>query len=207
METETKTEATIHELAGTEGAVGLAHWTVGHDAAYKMPWKTLMKKMTETYCPRSEIKKLEMELWNLKEKGTDVMSYIQRFQELVLLCARILPEESDKAKMLQEAIELANDLMDQKVRAYVDRKADNKRRMDNNSRDKNAQQPPYKRQNVARAYYAGPSEKKKYVGTLPLCNKCKFYHNGPSIVTCANCTDSANNTRKRSKQDKHGHDD
>ncbi|GKF19090.1 hypothetical protein Tco_0067728, partial [Tanacetum coccineum] len=24
---------------GTEGAVGLAHWTVGHDAAYGMPWK------------------------------------------------------------------------------------------------------------------------------------------------------------------------
>ncbi|GKD13274.1 reverse transcriptase domain-containing protein [Tanacetum coccineum] len=35
--------------------------TVGHDAAYEMPWKTLMKMMTENYCLRSEIKKLETE--------------------------------------------------------------------------------------------------------------------------------------------------
>ncbi|GJT21158.1 hypothetical protein Tco_0891095 [Tanacetum coccineum] len=36
--------------------------TVGHDAAYGMPWKTLMKMMTDKYCPRNEIKKLEMEI-------------------------------------------------------------------------------------------------------------------------------------------------
>ncbi|GJT24214.1 hypothetical protein Tco_0894151 [Tanacetum coccineum] len=37
--------------------------------------------MTDKYCPRSEIKKLEVELWNLKVKGTDVLGYNQRFQE------------------------------------------------------------------------------------------------------------------------------
>ncbi|GKB02567.1 hypothetical protein Tco_0830656 [Tanacetum coccineum] len=52
--------------------------------------------MTEKYCPRGEIKKLEVEMWNLKVKGTDVVSYNQRFQELALICARIFPEESDK---------------------------------------------------------------------------------------------------------------
>ncbi|GJW73120.1 hypothetical protein Tco_0132490 [Tanacetum coccineum] len=36
--------------------------TVGHVAAYGMPWKTLMKMMTDKYCPRNEIKKLEMEI-------------------------------------------------------------------------------------------------------------------------------------------------
>nr|GEV42081.1 putative reverse transcriptase domain-containing protein [Tanacetum cinerariifolium] len=44
---------------------------------------------------RSEIKKLETEMWNLKVKRTDVMSYNQRFQELVLICDRMFPEESD----------------------------------------------------------------------------------------------------------------
>ncbi|GKA00178.1 reverse transcriptase domain-containing protein [Tanacetum coccineum] len=53
--------------------------TVGHDAAYGMSWKTLMKMITEAYCPRSEIKKLETELWNLTVKGTDVESYTQSF--------------------------------------------------------------------------------------------------------------------------------
>ncbi|GJU82795.1 reverse transcriptase domain-containing protein [Tanacetum coccineum] len=70
--------------------------TVGHDAAYGMPWKTLMKMMTNKYCPRNEIKKLEMEIWDLKVKGTDLTSYTQRFQELALLCRRMFPEESDK---------------------------------------------------------------------------------------------------------------
>ncbi|GKD86674.1 hypothetical protein Tco_1357828, partial [Tanacetum coccineum] len=32
---------------------------VGHDAAYEMSWKSLMKMMTEAYCPRNEIQKLE----------------------------------------------------------------------------------------------------------------------------------------------------
>ncbi|GKG33006.1 hypothetical protein Tco_0430516, partial [Tanacetum coccineum] len=49
--------------------------TVGHDAAYGMPWKTLMKMMTDKYCPRGEIKKLEIEIWISKVNGTDVESY------------------------------------------------------------------------------------------------------------------------------------
>ncbi|GJZ77950.1 reverse transcriptase domain-containing protein [Tanacetum coccineum] len=36
-----------------------------------------------------------------------------------------------------------------------------KRRMENNPRDNHVQQPPYKRQNIARAYTVGPSEKKE----------------------------------------------
>nr|GEU44406.1 reverse transcriptase domain-containing protein [Tanacetum cinerariifolium] len=82
-----------------KGAVGLAHWTVGHDAAYEMPWKNLMKMMTKAYCPMSEIKKLEIELWNLMVKGTDVVSYTQQFQELALVCSRMVPEESDKVEI------------------------------------------------------------------------------------------------------------
>ncbi|GJV97831.1 retrovirus-related pol polyprotein from transposon TNT 1-94 [Tanacetum coccineum] len=42
---------------------------VGHDVAYAMTWTELKKKMTDKYCPRNEMKKLEAELWNLKVKG------------------------------------------------------------------------------------------------------------------------------------------
>ncbi|GJV52192.1 putative reverse transcriptase domain-containing protein [Tanacetum coccineum] len=52
--------------------------------------------MTNKYCPRGEIKKLEVKMWNLKVKATDVVSYNQRFQKLALMCARMFPEESDK---------------------------------------------------------------------------------------------------------------
>nr|GFC56209.1 reverse transcriptase domain-containing protein [Tanacetum cinerariifolium] len=61
-------------------SVALTWWnthvqTVGHEAAYGMTWKTLMKMMTGKYCPRNEIGKPEMELWDLKVKGTDLASY------------------------------------------------------------------------------------------------------------------------------------
>ncbi|GJS29612.1 putative reverse transcriptase domain-containing protein [Tanacetum coccineum] len=121
--------------------------TVGHDAAYGMTWKTLMKMMTDKYRPRSEIKKIEIKIWNLKVKGTDVVSYIQRFQELALLCGRMFPKESDQ--------------VDKYVRGLPDMiQAENKRKLDDNPRNNQTQQQPFKRQNVARAYTAGPGEKK-----------------------------------------------
>nr|GEY01072.1 putative reverse transcriptase domain-containing protein [Tanacetum cinerariifolium] len=69
---------------------------IGQEVAYVMPWKTLKQMMTAKYCPRSEVKKLEVDLWNLKVKGTDISSYTLRFQELSLLCGRMFPEESDE---------------------------------------------------------------------------------------------------------------
>ncbi|GJZ93593.1 hypothetical protein Tco_0665658 [Tanacetum coccineum] len=58
---------------------------VGHDVAYAMTWIDLRKKMTDKYCLRNEIKKLEAELWNLKVKGSDVTGYKPTFLELALL--------------------------------------------------------------------------------------------------------------------------
>nr|GEX99147.1 putative reverse transcriptase domain-containing protein [Tanacetum cinerariifolium] len=40
---------------------------VSQEVAYAMLWRTLKQMMTAKYCPRGEIKKLEVELWNLKE--------------------------------------------------------------------------------------------------------------------------------------------
>ncbi|GKB47842.1 putative reverse transcriptase domain-containing protein, partial [Tanacetum coccineum] len=51
---------------------------VTQDVADAMDWKALKKMMTVKYCPRGEIKKLEIELWNLKVKGTDIPSYTLR---------------------------------------------------------------------------------------------------------------------------------
>nr|GFA78528.1 putative reverse transcriptase domain-containing protein [Tanacetum cinerariifolium] len=39
---------------------------VSQEVAYSMPWRTLKQMMTAKYCPRGEIKKLEVKLWNLK---------------------------------------------------------------------------------------------------------------------------------------------
>nr|GFC06967.1 hypothetical protein [Tanacetum cinerariifolium] len=48
---------------------------VSQEVAYAMPWKTLRQMMTAKYYPRGEVKKLEVELWNLKVKGMDITRY------------------------------------------------------------------------------------------------------------------------------------
>ncbi|GKC24533.1 reverse transcriptase domain-containing protein [Tanacetum coccineum] len=73
------------------------------------------------------------------------------------------------------------------TRSEENRQADNKRRMENNPRDDYVQQPPYKRQNVTKAYTTGHEEKKEYDETLPLCNKYKNHHTGPCTAKCGNC--------------------
>ncbi|GJW60792.1 putative reverse transcriptase domain-containing protein [Tanacetum coccineum] len=203
---------------GTEGVVRLTQWfermesnshvkTVSHNAAYGMPWKTLMKMMTDKYCLRGEIKKLEIEIWNLKVKGTDVESYTQCFQELALLCGRMFPEESDKVekyagglpdmiqgsvmaskpKKMQDAIEFATELMDQKIYTLAERQAKNKRKFEDTSRNNQKQQHPFKRHNMERAYTAGPGEKKPYGGSKPLCPKCNYHHEGQCTPRCNKC--------------------
>nr|GEV43572.1 putative reverse transcriptase domain-containing protein [Tanacetum cinerariifolium] len=146
------------------------------------------KKMTDKYCSRFEMKKLEFELWNFKVKGTDVIGYNQSFQELALLCVRMFPEESDKIeeyvgglpdmihgsvvaskpKTMQEAIEMATELMDKKIHTSAERQTETKRKQGDNQQ----QQQQNKTQNTNRAYVAGSGEKKPYEGSKPLCAKC-----------------------------------
>nr|GFC46772.1 hypothetical protein [Tanacetum cinerariifolium] len=40
--------------------------TTTPEEAYAMTWASLKKKMTGKYCPRGEIKKIEIKMWNLK---------------------------------------------------------------------------------------------------------------------------------------------
>ncbi|GJT31344.1 putative reverse transcriptase domain-containing protein [Tanacetum coccineum] len=188
---------------------------VGQDVAYTMPWTALKRMITDKYCPRGEIKKLESEYWNLKVRGTDLMTYNQRFQELALMCDRMFPEESakveryvgglpdmihgsvkaSKPQSMQEAIEFATEMMDKKMITAAERQAENKRRFEEPSRNTQNQQQPFKRNNVARAYTAGPGDKKPYGGTKPLCAKCNYHHDGPCTLKCTNCKKTGHSAR------------
>ncbi|GKE60049.1 putative reverse transcriptase domain-containing protein [Tanacetum coccineum] len=119
-------------------------------AAHAMSWAALKKMMTDKYCPRGEIKKIETEMWNLKVKGTDVVAYSRRFQQLALMCSRMFLEEIDKiekyigglpdmilgsvkaskSKTMQEVIEFTTELMEDKTYAYAERQAERKIKYD-----------------------------------------------------------------------------
>nr|GEW41312.1 reverse transcriptase domain-containing protein [Tanacetum cinerariifolium] len=96
-------------------------------------------------------------------------------RELALLCGRMFPEVSheekyvgglldiiqgsvmaSKPKTMQDAIEFATELMDQKICTFADRQAENKRKLDDNSRNNENQQQSFKKQNLSRAYTVRP---------------------------------------------------
>ncbi|GJU15533.1 putative reverse transcriptase domain-containing protein [Tanacetum coccineum] len=122
--------------------------------------------MAEVYSLRNEIQKMKSELWNLTVKNNDLTAYTQRFQELTMMCTKMVPEEEDWVKKfigglpdniqrnviaaeptrLQDAVQIANNLMDQKLKGYAVKNAKNKRRLE-----------------------------------------CKLHHEGPCTVRCRNC--------------------
>nr|GEX08956.1 hypothetical protein [Tanacetum cinerariifolium] len=87
---------------GMEEVVGLIRWfekmeTVFHISSYpeKYKVKELMKLMVKVYYPRTEIQKMESKLWNLTMKNNDLAAYTQRFQDLTVMCTKMVPEEED----------------------------------------------------------------------------------------------------------------
>ncbi|GKC51510.1 putative reverse transcriptase domain-containing protein, partial [Tanacetum coccineum] len=132
---------------------------------------------------------METELWTLTMKGNDLTAYTQRFQELTMLCTKMVPEEEDQVEKfigglpdniqgnviasepmkLLDAIRIANNLMDQKLKGYATKSVENKRMLDFNQKENRMQQPPYNRQNVggqsvARGYMAVTMKKGDMLG-------------------------------------------
>ncbi|GKA11829.1 putative reverse transcriptase domain-containing protein [Tanacetum coccineum] len=61
-----------------------------------MPWTEMKQLMTAEFCPIEEIQRMELELWNLKIKEYDIVAYTQRFNELALMCLRMVEPERVK---------------------------------------------------------------------------------------------------------------
>ncbi|GKC58725.1 reverse transcriptase domain-containing protein [Tanacetum coccineum] len=59
--------------------------------SYKITWSELKRLITKKYCPRTEVKKMEDEFYNLTVKGNDLKTYFRRFQELAVLCPNMVP--------------------------------------------------------------------------------------------------------------------
>ncbi|GKB40979.1 putative reverse transcriptase domain-containing protein [Tanacetum coccineum] len=98
---------------------------------------------------------MESELWNLTVKNNDLAAYTQRFQELIMLCTKMVLEEEDRIEKfigglldniqgnvivaeptrLQDAVRMANNLIDQKLKGYAMKNAENKRKFNNSQKD------------------------------------------------------------------------
>ncbi|GJZ89407.1 putative reverse transcriptase domain-containing protein [Tanacetum coccineum] len=115
--------------------------TMGLDTVNQMPWTKMKQLMTAEFCPIEEVQRMDHELWNLKVKEYDVVAYTQRFNELSLMCPRMVEPErvkvnayiwgltdnikgevtSSKPADLNEAVRMAHKLMEQKSQARDER--------------------------------------------------------------------------------------
>nr|GEU77660.1 putative reverse transcriptase domain-containing protein [Tanacetum cinerariifolium] len=158
---------------GTEGVDGLIRWCKKMETMFHI-----------SNCPK-RCQKMETKLWNLSVKNNDMATYTQRFQELTMMCTKMVLEEEDRVEKfiggipdniqgnmiaaeftrLQDVVRIANTLMDKKLKGYANTGG----------------------RNVARAYTTGNNEKRDYGGTLPYCNRCKLHHEGQCTVKCHNC--------------------
>ncbi|GJW31202.1 hypothetical protein Tco_0051234, partial [Tanacetum coccineum] len=211
---------------GTEGAVDLIRWFERTESVFsrsncaeenKVTFATV-NKLTKgyKYCPRTEVKKMEDEFYNLVVKGNDLKTYIRRFQELAVLCPNMVPNAeklvevfinglprsiegnvtASKPQTLEEAINIAQRLMDQIIKHdYVQEANDRKRKLEdkgniinnnyqnnynNNNRNNDHHQQQNRKQETFRTYTATNG----YTGNLPLCKRCRLHHTGPCSVKC-----------------------
>ncbi|GJS08742.1 reverse transcriptase domain-containing protein [Tanacetum coccineum] len=111
----------------------MQNYLVGYRTVDKIAWTELKRLLTNKYCPRTEVKKMEDEFYNLVVKGNDLKTYARRFQELAVLCPNMVPNTeklmeafigglprsiegnvtASKPQTLEEAITITQRLMDQ----------------------------------------------------------------------------------------------
>ncbi|GKD52620.1 reverse transcriptase domain-containing protein [Tanacetum coccineum] len=122
--------------------------TMGLETVNQMPWTEMKQLMTAEFCPIEELQRMEHELWNLKVKEYNIVAYTQRFNELALMCPRMVEPESVKVDAyirgltdnikgevtssrpanLNEAVRMAHKLMEQKSQARDERILEGKKR-------------------------------------------------------------------------------
>ncbi|GJS86099.1 reverse transcriptase domain-containing protein [Tanacetum coccineum] len=121
---------------------------IGINQANQITWIELKRLLTDKYCPRTEVKKMEDEFYNLVVKGNDLKTYIRRFQELAVLCPNMVPNAeklmevfinglprsiegnvtASKSQTLEEAINITQRLMDQIIKHDSVQEANNRKR-------------------------------------------------------------------------------
>ncbi|GJR08657.1 putative reverse transcriptase domain-containing protein [Tanacetum coccineum] len=123
--------------------------TMGLETVNQMPWIEMKQLITVEFFPIEEVQRMEHELWNLKVKEYDVVAYTQRFNELALMCPRMVEPERVK------------------VDAYIRGLTDNIKGEVTYSKPVDLNEAVRMAQRNVRAMVTTPTD-----GRLPLCERC-----------------------------------
>ncbi|GJX13396.1 reverse transcriptase domain-containing protein [Tanacetum coccineum] len=196
-------DCNVNFATGTLTEEALTWWNsfaqpIGIEEAYKITWVEFKKLLINKYCPRTEIPGI----------GNLVSTMVPDSKKMMEVFIGGLPRSiegnvtASKPQTLEEAINIAQRLMDQvtkhtpvQVSSNHKRKFDDRRTFNNNNyrntntnnRYNNHQPQQNKRQETFRAYAATPTENNRYIGNRPLCKKCTLHHIGPCTVKCNTC--------------------
>ncbi|GKC96643.1 putative reverse transcriptase domain-containing protein [Tanacetum coccineum] len=88
----------VRFAAATLEGLALTWWnskiaTMSLETMNRMPWTEMKQLLTAEFCLIEEIQCMEHELWNLKVKEHDIVAYTQMFNELALMCPRMVEPE------------------------------------------------------------------------------------------------------------------
>ncbi|GJS99441.1 reverse transcriptase domain-containing protein [Tanacetum coccineum] len=198
---------------------------IGIDQANQITWTKLKRLLTNKYCPRTEVKKMEDEFYNLSVKGNNHKPYIRRFQELAVLCPNMVPNTEKllevfisglprsiegnvtalKPQTLEEATNIAQRLMDQIIKHdSVQETNDRKRKLEderntiinnNYQNNYNNNNDYHQQQNKKQETFKTYAATNGYTGNLPLCKRCRLHHTGPCSVKCQVCNKIGHQTK------------
>ncbi|GJW81850.1 reverse transcriptase domain-containing protein [Tanacetum coccineum] len=156
------------------------------EEAYKITWSKFKKLLIKKYCPRTEVKKMEDEFYNLTVKGNDLKTYIRRFQELAVLCLTMVPNSNKLMEVFIEGLprSIEGNVTASKPQTLEEAITITQRLMDQN-----------RRKETVSAYAAASTENSRYTGSLSLCKKCTLHHIGPCTVKCQTCNKVGHLTR------------
>ncbi|XP_023735046.1 uncharacterized protein LOC111882908 [Lactuca sativa] len=218
-------ERSIVKLAAFTFTERALTWWVSHVKSLgltvenSMGWENMKELMREEYCPRGEIQKLEEELWNLSMDGFEIVTYTNRFSELVALCLEMVTPESKKIEryiwglsplMIGDVLS-SNPITFDSAKCLAHRLVDHeagqnmitpiseslkgnacKRKSGNDEKRESTQK--------AKIYVATtpviPKTAKNYAGTLLKCDRCTFHHTRACReMHCKNCNRKGHTVR------------
>ncbi|GJX67885.1 putative reverse transcriptase domain-containing protein [Tanacetum coccineum] len=216
------TAATLEEPALTWWKTKVA--TIGLETMNQMPWTEMKQLMTAEFFSIEEIQRMEHELWNLRVKEYDIVAYTQRFNDLALMCPRMVEPKrvkvdayirgltnnikgevtSSKLANLNEAVRMAHKLMEQKSQARNERILEGKKRkwenlQGGNSSGKGNQKDNYRQtlQNNQKQGNARAMVVAPTDGKIPLCERCFNRHVGQCTIKCHKCGKVGHKARNR----------
>ncbi|GJT66115.1 reverse transcriptase domain-containing protein [Tanacetum coccineum] len=164
---------------------------MGIEQANQITWTELKRLLTNKYCPRTEIKKMEDEFYGLTVNGTFIGGLPQSIEGNVT---------ASKPQTLEEAINISQRLMDQIIkRDSVQETNDHKRKLEdkgnivnnnnyqNNYNNNNRNDDYHRQQNRRQETFKIYTATNGYTGNRPLCERCTLHHIGPCTVKCRTC--------------------